>query len=119
MVHEVREVVDQLDQAQKLPVEGGQYMTHAGEHLQHVADADEPVVAGIRGQLVLVHHIHAGRGDRKIVAEKRFQTQAKERARLLAHGAGFKAAAVEVSLAALVLGEIALQDLVAQSNLRW
>ena len=85
-------------QLSELGHEDGEDVTEARERLQEVVDADEAVVAGVRGQIVLLHHIRARGRDGHAVAHAALAEQAELRTGLLAAGARLDAAHLEVSL---------------------
>jgi hypothetical protein len=65
----------------------------AGQPLQAVVDADEAIIARLRGQVVLLHHVGATRRDCGEVADAPLGECAEGRAALLTAGAGLDAAA--------------------------
>jgi hypothetical protein len=84
-------------------------VAYAGQHLQAIVDANKAIVAGVRGQLVLVHNIHPGSRNSKTVAQTAFHTEAQVRTILLPAHSRLEAADIDVALATLVLGHIILQ----------
>ncbi len=92
----VEEVCDPVDDARDLcegAVDEGQDGAQAGEHLQAVVDADEAVVAGLGGQVELLHHIGAVSRHSGKVADAAFHEGAELRTVLLPTGAGLDAPA--------------------------
>jgi len=125
-------------------VDDRQDAAEAREELEAVVDADESVVAGLRGQVVSLHHVAAGRRDSREVAHAALHEGAEVGAVLLPAVAGLDAAELKLALCgkfvvtitsqlasivricedncflteAGVLGHIAKKDLLAQHALR-
>lgn len=76
----------------------GQDAAQAGDDLQAVVDANQAIVAGLGGEVVLVHHVvSVGRHSRK-VADAALHAGAELGAVLLSTGSGAQAAEVELAL---------------------
>jgi acetolactate synthase small subunit len=114
VVDQVSNAIDDVSGKSEGIMECSQDVADASQHLQAVVDADKAVVARIRRQLEFVHDIHSGGRYGEAIAEARFNAQAQVRAALFTAHAGLEAAAVDVSLAALVLGHVVLEDLPSQ-----
>jgi hypothetical protein len=105
--------------APQVPVEHGGDVAHTRQQLNAVVYTDEAIVARVRRQIVLLHHIHARRRHRHTVAEQSLEKRTKIWALILTTAAGPDAANVEVALKALVFPlHITAKNFFAQVVLR-
>ena len=84
-------------------VDDRQDTAEAGQELQTVVNADESVVARLRSQVVSFHHVAAGCGDSREVADAALHEGTEVGAVLLPAATGLNAAKLELALYVCVI----------------
>jgi hypothetical protein len=76
MVEDISEVIYDFRDFSQLTNEDGEDVANTGQHLQTVVDADNSVITRVGLQVILLHHVDSGGGDRTTVATAALQEHA-------------------------------------------